>query len=119
MPATPTRSTKRSWATPLIKIADIKDLTSNGQGSGADGGTMQGMMMLSDARLKYEIIPCGCADYGLPIYAFRYLSGGPVHVGVMAQDVIEIAPEAVHIDPTGIMAVDYSMLEIDMVVVPV
>lgn len=48
----------------------------------------------SDIRLKEDIRRVGQTDAGLPIYIYRY-KGDPVHhMGVMAQDVAEMQPDA-------------------------
>lgn len=61
-------------------------------------------MAFSDIRLKDNIRRVGQTDAGTPIYAFTYKSGGPMQLGVMAQDV----PEASVEDPeTGFLMVDY------------
>jgi len=52
-------------------------------------------LMASDRRLKTAIRRIGKTRImGLPLYAFRYVWGGPVRVGVMAQDVLRVMPEA-------------------------
>lgn len=65
---------------------------------------------LSDRRLKTAIRLVGETPVmKLPLYMFRYIWGGPEHVGVMAQDVIKVKPQA--IIPVGnYMAVDYGMI---------
>ena len=63
----------------------------------------------SDARLKKEISRVGILDNGLPVYAFRYKSGGPIQIGLMAQDVLHVHPDAVLTAPDGMMAVNYEM----------
>lgn len=60
----------------------------------------------SDARVKTDIRRVGSLDNGLPVYAYRYVWGGPVEIGVMAQDVERIRPDAVS-EISGIKAVDY------------
>jgi hypothetical protein len=47
---------------------------------------------------------------GLPLYAFRYIWGGPVRVGVMAQDVLKVRPEAVIKGADGFLRVNYGAL---------
>ncbi|CAO3358573.1 tail fiber domain-containing protein [Azospirillum palustre] len=63
-------------------------------------------IMMSDRRVKRDIERIGTAGNGLPLYRFQYIWGGPVQIGVMAQDVEEINPAAV-VDVGGIKAVDY------------
>lgn len=87
------------------------------QRSSAEGseilGTIAGAGMgrfMSDRRLKTDIEQVGTMRNGLPIYKFRFKSGGPYHTGVMADEVARVMPEAVHRMPSGYFAVDYSML---------
>jgi len=76
------------------------------------GGTLGGASIIkySDRRLKENISKVGQLDNGLNVYSYRYKSGGPMHIGVMAQEVMEVNPDAVHIMPDGFMAVDYGAL---------
>ena len=67
-------------------------------------------MMSSDRRLKENISKVGQLDNGLNVYSYRYKSGGPMHIGVMAQEVMEVNPGAVHIMPDGFLAVNYGAL---------
>jgi hypothetical protein len=77
------------------------------QGAGYAGGFGA---LFSDRRLKENISKVGQLDNGLNVYSYRYKSGGPMHIGVMAQEVMEVNPGAVHIMPDGFMAVDYGAL---------
>lgn len=71
---------------------------------GIFGLASAGLGMFSDRRLKTDVQRVGQTDEGTPIYSYRYIWGGPVQMGVMAQDV----PEAAHMDPSGYLRVDYS-----------
>lgn len=66
-------------------------------------------LVFSDIRVKTDIKRVGATDSGLPVYTFRYKAGGPVQMGVMAQEVMQVRPDAVH-DVNGILAVDYGMI---------
>lgn len=71
------------------------------------------MFKFSDRRLKKDIIPMG-ERKGLPWYGFRYVwedEISPLSYGVMAQDLLELMPEAVAMDDSGYLKVDYSLLE--------
>lgn len=68
-----------------------------------------GAAAFSDRRLKRDILPLGLLG-DLPIYAWRYIWGGPMHVGVMAQDMLALRPEAVIVTPSGYLAVDYGRI---------
>lgn len=63
-------------------------------------------IMASDRRVKTAIKRVGKTDDGQPIYRFRYKSGGPIQMGLMAQDVEKKKPGAV-VDVGGIKMVDY------------
>lgn len=76
-------------------------------GAGLGAGLMPGGFLVSDRRMKTAIRRVGATDGGLPVYTFRYKSGGPVQMGVMAQDVEKVMPWAVA-EIAGLKAVDYA-----------
>lgn len=65
----------------------------------------------SDRRLKRDIARIGTGAHGLPLYAFRYIWSDETHVGYMADEVAQVMPGAVHMQPNGYNAVDYAMVE--------
>jgi hypothetical protein len=67
-----------------------------------------GNVAKSDRRVKKDIRRIGTLPNGLPVYQFRYIGGGPVMIGLMAQDVEAFRPEAV-VEIRGIKHVDYGM----------
>lgn len=73
------------------------------------GGSLigAGAMMFSDERLKTGIQRVGETGAGTPIYRYRYKAGGPMQLGVMAQEVEKTQPEAVARHPSGYLMVDY------------
>lgn len=80
----------------------------------ARNGTMQAIgqlggaaLMMSDRRLKTDIEKVGKLHNGLNVYAYRYIDGGPRHIGVMADEVQAVKPEAVA-EVGGFLAVDYT-----------
>jgi hypothetical protein len=78
--------------------------------AGSIGGGLAGNSGLfsgSDRRIKENISVVGKLDNGLPVYSFRYKSGGPQQIGLMAQDVEKVNPDAV-MEINGIKAVNYS-----------
>ena len=70
------------------------------------GGAMK---MLSDRRAKTDIVPIGASLAGAPLYTFKYWLDGTTHVGVMADEVKRIHPDAVQLIG-GFDHVDYAML---------
>lgn len=66
---------------------------------------------LSDIRLKKNIRRVGTTDNGLGLYLFNYThenDNETQHLGVMAQEVEQVSPDAVIHRPDGYMMVDYA-----------
>lgn len=65
--------------------------------------------MMSDIRVKENIVRVGAFPSGLGVYEYNYIGDDPAHrhTGVIAQELREHDPEAV-IDIDGILHVDYS-----------
>lgn len=72
------------------------------------GGTLGAASILSDRRAKTDIKRIGKTDSGLPVYTYKYKGDDTTHMGVMAQEVKKVEPEAVSMVEGGLMAVDYS-----------
>jgi Chaperone of endosialidase len=64
----------------------------------------------SDIRLKRDITQVGQVDSGIGLYRYRYLWSDTICVGVMAQEVAAVMPEAVQRGADGYMRVDYARL---------
>ena len=64
----------------------------------------------SDARLKRDIVALGRLPNGLNIYRFRYVGQNQFYVGVMAQEVAAIVPDAVVRGSDGYLQVNYDRL---------
>ena len=79
-------------------------------GGGRGGGRGGGGGRRSDIRVKHDIALLGHLENGIGWYRFAYVGGTRTYVGVMAQEVQRIAPEAVVRDPDGILRVDYDKL---------
>ncbi|QCI69079.1 tail fiber domain-containing protein [Phreatobacter stygius] len=85
-----------------------------GGGDAGGGGGGAGSGGWSDIRLKRNIERVGSSASGLPIYAFEYIWGGPRYVGVMAQDVMQVKPEAVITTESGYLMVAYDLIDVRM-----
>lgn len=75
---------------------------------GLAGAGAQAAIKYSDRRLKTEIKRVGTLDNGLPVYSYRYKSGGAVHLGLMADEVEKLHPDAVVEGHNGFKAVKYA-----------
>jgi hypothetical protein len=80
------------------------------RGGGMRGGGMRGGGRRSDIRLKHDITLLGHLDNGLGFYRFVYNGGDTAYVGVMAQEVQRVMPEAVVTGQDGYLRVLYDRL---------
>jgi hypothetical protein len=75
-----------------------------GRGGGGGGGRR------SDVTLKHDITLLGQLDNGLGFYRFSYNGSDKPYVGVMAQEVQVVMPDAVSRGRDGTLRVHYEML---------
>ena len=73
-----------------------------GGGRGGGGGGRR-----SDIALKHDVVLLGHLDNGLGYYRFSYLGSQQAYVGVMAQEVQTVMPEAVTRGSDGYLRVYY------------
>lgn len=76
-----------------------------GGGAGRGGGGRR-----SDIQLKHDIVLIGRMDNGLGFYRFAYNGAQRSYVGVIAQEVQGVAPQAVYRGADGYLRVDYRQL---------
>jgi len=76
----------------------------------SSGGCFTPEPGLSDVRLKRDIVPLEHLSNGLDLYRFRYLWSDTVYVGVMAQEVEKLYPDAVVQGSDGYLRVRYDRL---------
>jgi hypothetical protein len=79
-----------------------------GGGGGGRGGGGGGRR--SDIALKHDIALLGWLENGLGFYRFSYNGSATIYVGVMAQEVQVVMPEAVVRAPDGYLRVYYDKL---------
>jgi len=65
---------------------------------------------MSNIRIKRNIFPLARLDNGIGLYRFRYTWSDQLYVGVMAQEVAVIMPDAVARGADGYLRVDYGRL---------
>jgi Protein of unknown function (DUF3300)/Chaperone of endosialidase len=83
-----------------------------GGGGGGRGGGGGGRR--SDVALKHDITLLGHLDNGLGFYRFSYVGSDKAYVGVMAQDVQTVMPEAVVRGRDGYLRVYYDKLGLEL-----
>jgi uncharacterized protein DUF3300/endosialidase-like protein len=85
-----------------------------GGGGGRGGGGRGGGGRRSDLRLKHDVAYLGQLDNGLGFYRFAYTGSRAVYVGVMAQEVQSLAPQAVLRGSDGYLRVRYDLLGLQL-----
>lgn len=83
-----------------------------GMGNAMSGlfGLGSSYLLRSDRRLKRNINRIGTHPLGIGLYEYDYVWGSHAQ-GVMADEVMEVMPEAVVIDSSGYAMVDYGMID--------
>lgn len=71
-------------------------------------GTLASLFQFSDSHLKSDVKRIGTHKKGFGIY--EYIKFGKREVGVLAQEVMKVIPEAVKLHESGYLMVNYSML---------
>lgn len=79
-----------------------------GGGGGFRGGGGGGRR--SDIALKHDIVLLGYLANGLGYYRFSYIGSDKAYVGVMAQEVEQVMPDAVTRGSDGYLRVQYDQL---------
>jgi outer membrane immunogenic protein len=74
---------------------------------------------VSDIRLKRDIVLVGRLESGLGLYRYRYLWSDTVYLGVMAQEVALLRPDAIIRSPLDkYLRVDYARLGLNLMTLP-
>lgn len=81
---------------------------------GADQPVKAPWYFFSDERLKTDITLLESSHSGLGLYAYRYAWSDTVYVGVMAQEVAGLVPDAVAETEDGYLMVDYRRLGLEL-----
>src|SRR5262245_50907873 len=85
---------RRKWETPAISILAFRDTRAKAV-TPTDFISPSAHSVISDIRVKRDVVAVGQLDSGIGLYRYRYLWDDQAYVGVMAQEVREIAPDAV------------------------
>jgi opacity protein-like surface antigen len=112
-----------SWRFSPANTASWQGMYLGGQAGGAWGDNTSAnytsVSIPSDARLKRDIALVGRRDDGLGLYRYRYLWSDTVYVGVMAQEVALVHPDAVVRDALDdYLRVDYGRLGLKLMTLP-
>ena len=108
------KDTNNCVAIQLNNAPNIFDAAGNLIDTGEDlVNTMTSWM--SDIRLKKDINKIGISPMGIPIFTFRFKDDkqNTLYQGTIAQEIIDIIPEAVTIHDNGFYMVDYSKIDVE------
>jgi len=72
-------------------------------------GLASSALAISDARLKENITPVGRLDNGLTVYLFNFIGSNVPQIGLLAQEVALVKPEAVFKDEYGYLLLRYDL----------
>jgi hypothetical protein len=120
-PVAQTPSAKKTYKTPTLqRFGTLSRLTQGSAGTVGDGGAGKKTKTggKSDRRLKRNIVRVGTLPQELGLYLFDYISECRKpeeqgrQLGVMADEVERVLPDAVTLSPEGFQLVDYSLLDI-------
>lgn len=84
--------------------ADVANSQATNGGLFGLGSSLIGALPWSDRRLKTDIKRVGTLFNGISVYSYRLKKGGPIQIGVMADEV----PDAAVMDGSGFYRVDYA-----------
>ena len=85
-------------------------------GAGGSGGDKNMQMIVSDRRAKTDIVRVGSHRLGIGVYLFAYRAelrarfGDGPRLGLMADEVRAVLPEAVTLGDDGYLRVDYGVI---------
>ena len=71
-------------------------------------------LVYSDARQKRDLQQLDILANGIKLYRYRYRWSATEYVGVLAQEVAALVPEAVSMDAQGFFLVDYRRLGLQL-----
>ncbi|MGB1214834.1 MAG: tail fiber domain-containing protein [Pikeienuella sp.] len=93
----------------------VQQSTQSGGGTGALGilglGLQAAPLLMSDRRVKEDVQRVGTLDNGVPVYTYRYKGSEQFHMGVMADELEKVNPDAVATLPNGLQAVYYGEIK--------
>jgi hypothetical protein len=109
-PANVGAGARGSFASANVGRANVGGARMGGGGGARMGGGGGRGGRRSDIRLKHDIVLLGHLDNGLGLYRFAYKGSETPYVGVMAQEVERVRPDAVLRGRDGYLRVRYDRL---------
>ena len=104
---------KGAFVTPIVASFAMSGLTVD-VAAQAPNATRSRPLTPSDRRLKTDVTRIAEHPAGFGIYRFKYLWSDAEYVGVIAQEVVELMPQAVVRGDDGFLRVDYAGIGMQM-----
>ena len=93
-----------------LRSAAASEANSNAQNSTGWSVINAGLgALFSDEDLKENIVEVGRLYNGLKVYLFTYRGDTVPHIGLLAQEVVQVRLEAVSVQKNGYMKVNYAL----------
>lgn len=93
-----------------LRSAAASEANANAQNSAGWSVINAGLgALFSDEDLKENIVEVGRLYNGLKVYLFTYRGDTVPHIGLLAQEVVQVRPEAVSVEKNGYMKVNYAL----------
>lgn len=106
---------KGAFVTPIVASFAMSGLTVEVAAQAPNStATKSRPLTPSDRRLKTDLTRIAAHPAGFGIYRFKYLWSDAEYVGVMAQEVLDVMPEAVVRGHNGLLRVDYAAIGMRM-----
>jgi len=102
--------TKTAFVAPVVASFALDALTMDNAHAATCNGVSCSSIAVSDIRMKHNIKRIGTHATGIGLYEFSYIGSTKRMTGVMAQEVLIAAPDAVITTPSGMMMVNYAAL---------
>ena len=76
-------------------------------------GSVASIYAASSKKLKDNIVKIGKSISGYNIYKFNYKGNSKKYIGVIAEEIQQLKPEAVRMLPNGYLGVNYNLLDVE------
>jgi hypothetical protein len=117
-PASTSTKQKKAYRRPvLVRFGEVRSLTQSGSTGPNEGSGQFPSMVMSDRRLKHNVVRVGDHPLGIGLYLFDFKPEFRTgcegrQFGVMVDEVEAVMPQAVSVGANGYKVVDYAMLGI-------
>ena len=76
-------------------------------------GSVASIYAASSKKLKDNIVKIGESISGYNVYKFNYKGDSKKYIGVIAEEIQQLKPEAVRMLPNGYLGVNYNLLDVE------